>query len=207
MTGPLLTPAARRHAGRMARAIAPAADRLDRRFRALLRQRRYDAAQIRALLAITPAAASRFRSLHRFLEQVKYNGRRLAKLNVPPAEVNEVLREFGGLLGSVLAGQFEPAREQLQLATILTLNDAFYQVREAEAQAFFGLYHAEAEAADLDDLLRRFVRVLTQTFRARAGRLLLQPPEGKLARPLYIERGQPAERLIADPEKIGRAHV
>jgi len=202
----LLTAAARRHVARMVRAIAPAAGRLDRRFTALLRQRRYDALQIRAFLAITPAAASRLRSLPQFLEQVEYNGRRLAKLNVPPSAVNEVLREFGGLLDPVLEGHFEPAREQLQLATVLILNDAFYQVREAESQAFFGLYHAETEAASLEDLLRRIVRILTPAFQASAGRLFLldRPAAGKLARPLYIERGQPDERLIADPQMRGR---
>jgi len=191
---------------RMVRAIAPAADRLDRRFATLLRQHRYNAAQIRAFLAITPAAASRLRSLDQFLEQVEYNGRRLAKLNVPPAAVNEVLREFGGLLDPVLAGQFEPAREQLQLATVLILNDAFYQVREIEIQAFFGLYHAETEADGLEDLLRRIVRILTPVFQASAGRLLVldRPAAGRLARPLYIESGQPDERLIADPEMRGQ---
>jgi signal transduction histidine kinase len=206
LTDRLLTAAARRHAARMTRAIAPSAGRLDRRFTALLRQHRYDAAQIRAFLAITPAAASRLRSLGQFLEQVEYNGRRLAKLNVPPAEVNEVLREFSTLLDPVLAGQFGPAREQLHLATILTLNDAFYKVREAETQVFFGLHHAEIAAAGLEDLLRRFVRILTPTFQASAGHLILldRPAAGKLSRPLYIERGQPNERLIADPEMRGR---
>jgi len=205
-TSRLLTPAARRHAARMARAMAPAASRLDRRFAALLRQRRYDAAQIRAFLAITPAAASHFRSLPRFLEQVEYNGRRLAKLNVPLAEVGQVLREFGALLDPLLAGRFEPAREQLHLATVLILNDAFYQVREAETQAFFGLYHAECEAAGLEDLLHRVVRILTPAFQAGAGRLFLldRPAAGKLSRPLYIQRGHPDERLIADPEMRGR---
>jgi signal transduction histidine kinase len=190
----------------MARAIAPAADRLDSRFATLLRQRRYNALQIRAFLAITPAAASRLRSLPQFLQQVEYNGRRLAKLNVPPSAVDEVLREFGALLDPVLAGQFEPAREQLHLATVLILNDAYYQVREAESQAFFGLYHAETEATGLDDLLRRIVRILTPAFQASAGRLFLldRPAAGKLSRPLYIERGQPDERLIADPEMRGR---
>ena len=205
-TNRLLTAAARRHVARMVRAVASTAGRLDRRFAALLRRRGYDAPQIRAFLAITAAAASRLRSLPRFLEQVEYNGRRLAKLNVPPSAVNEVLREFDGLLDPVLKSQFEPAREQLQLATVLILNDAFYRVREAECQAFFGLYHAETEAAGIEDLLRRIVRILTPAFQASAGRLFLldRPAAGKLARPLYIERGQPDERLIADPEMRGR---
>ena len=56
---------------------------------------------------------------------------------------------------------------------MLVLNEAYYDVRESEAQAFFGLSRAEIEAEDLDDLLRRVVRILTQAFRARSGRLLL----------------------------------
>ena len=189
----------------LARAIAPFADPLERRFRALLRRRSLSEAVIRACLAIAPAAASRCRSLRAFLEQVDYNGRRLAKLNIPPAEVKEILREFGKLLEARLGTRFQPAREQLYLATLLTVESAFHSVREAEAQAFFGLYRAELEAHDLDDLLRRFVRILTRTFHARAGRLLLLEEDigKKLSRPLYIERGSAAESLIADPAMRG----
>jgi signal transduction histidine kinase len=120
--------------------------------------------------------------------------------------VNQVLRELDAILDPLLAGRFEPAREQLHLAIVMTLNQVHYQVREAEVQTFFGLYRAEREASDLDDLLRRFVRILTRTFRARAGRLLLLdgPVTGKLARPLFIQHGKPDERLIMDPEMRGR---
>jgi signal transduction histidine kinase len=206
MTDPLLTAAARRFVARMTRAIAPFAGPLDRRFSALLRRRGCDNRQARAYLAMTPAAASQQPSLNKFLEQAEYHGRRLAKLNVQPDEAKETLKSFGPLLDAVLPGQFEPAREQLYLATVLALNQAFYQVRETEAQAFFGLYRAEAEADGLDDLLQRFVRILTHTFHARAGRLLLldQPARGRLARPLYVEHGQPQERLIADPQMRGQ---
>ena len=109
MPDPFFTPAARRHAMQLARAIAPFADPLERRFRALLRRRSLSDAAIRACLAIAPAAASRCRSLRAFLEQVDYNGRRLAKLNIPPAEVKEILREFGKLLEARLGHAF-PAR-------------------------------------------------------------------------------------------------
>jgi signal transduction histidine kinase len=206
MTENLLTPAARRHISRMLRALAPFASRLERSCRSLLRQRSYDAAQIRAFLAITPGAASRLRTLNQFMEQVEYNGRRLARLNVPPSELNEVLRELGAILDALLAGRFEPAREQLHLAVLMALNRVYYQVREAEVQTFFSLYRAEREASDLGDLLRRFVRILTRTFRARAGRLLLLdgPVTGKLARPLFIQHGKADERLIVDPEMRGR---
>ena len=158
--------------------------------------------------AITPAAASRLRTLDQFLEQVEYQGRRLARLNLPLSEVGELLGEFGALLDTALAGGFAPPREQLQLVTRLALNQAYYQVREAESQAFFGLYHAEAEATGLDDLLARLVAILTRTFRARSGRLqlLAAPPTGKLAHPLYIRHGSRDEQLIACPTMRG-AHA
>ena len=103
-------------------------------------------------------------------------------------------------------GRFAPAREQLRLATRFLLNQAFYHVRESEAQAFFGLYLAESEAADLDDLLARFVRVLTRALGADAGRLWLeeQPLAPPLDRALYIRRREPAERSISDSKMRGR---
>ena len=204
----LFTTGARRHLRLLLRSIRPLADRLDRQFRDLLRQRPYDALQIRALRGITPAAASRLRTLEQFREQVEYHGRRLARLNLPLGEVGEILGEFGGLLDHALAGRFAPPREQLQLVTRLTLNQAYYQVREAESQAFFGLHHAEAEATGLEDLLVRLVRILTRTFHARSGRLQLldAAPTGKLAHPLYIQHGGSDERLIACPTMRG-AHA
>jgi signal transduction histidine kinase len=204
----LFTTGARRHLWLLLRAVRPLADRLDRQFRAVLRQSPYDAAQIRALLAVTPAAASRLRTLDQFLEQVEYDGRRLARLNLPLTEVGERLGEFGGLLDPALGGAFAPAREQLQLVTRLELNRAYYQVREAESQAFFGLYHAEAEAVGLEDLLSRLVSVLTRAFHARSGRLQLLDgrPTGKLARPLYIRRGGKDEQRVACPTMRG-AHA
>jgi signal transduction histidine kinase len=145
------------------------------------------------------------RTLDQFREQVEYHGRRLARMNLPLAEVCEMLGEFGELLARALDGGFAPPREQLQLVTRLALDQAYYQVREAESQAFFGLYHAEAEAAGLEDLLARFVAVLTRTFHARSGRLqlLAAPPTGKLAHPLYIRHQSRDEQLIACPTMRG----
>jgi signal transduction histidine kinase len=201
---PTLSNAARRHQRLLLEAIRPHQERVLRKFRASLR-RKFDVRTARALLAITPSAAAQLRTFASFVEQVEYNGRRLAKLNVSPGAVSESLDEFDGLLAALLAGGFEPAREQLRLATEFSLSQAYYQVREAEAQAFFGLSRAEAEAENLDDLLNRFVRVFTTTFRAAAGRLL---PEyagaAKLRAPLYIERGQSSEKLIADGGMRGR---
>src|SRR6185369_11875876 len=149
----VFTTGARRHLRLLLTSVRPIADRLDRQFRALLRQRPYDAAQIRALLGIVPTAASRLRTLDQFLEQVSYQGRRLARLNLPPGEVSEILGEFDTLLDRALTGGFAPPREQLVLVTRLALNQAYYEVREAESQVFFGLHHAETKATDLENLL------------------------------------------------------
>src|SRR5690242_19414386 len=98
----------------MLRALAADADALERRFRPILRRIGWDAARIRAFLAITPAAAARLDSLGAFVEQIDYHGRRLAKLNANPREVVSALDQFGRLLDSTLNGRFAPAREQLQ---------------------------------------------------------------------------------------------
>jgi signal transduction histidine kinase len=184
----------------MLRQLAPRADQVQRQFRAWLSEAGYEAAHGEMLLAITPAAAAHCPSVNAFLKQVRSGGRRLAKWNVSLSKINRALRRFDQLASAVLEGRFAPAREQLLLATNFLLNRAFYEVREAESQAFFGLHRAEAEACDLNDLVARFARVLVKAFGADAGRLILKeeplPPE--ISRPLYIERGGTGQRWIAD---------
>src|SRR4051794_32255668 len=104
-----LSTAARRHIRLLAHALAPLAARIERRFRAILRDRHYGTARIRALLAITPIAAARARTLGRFLEEVEYHGRRLAKLNAALGDVNDLLAEFGAIVDEVLEGSHSPA--------------------------------------------------------------------------------------------------
>src|SRR5215471_7904887 len=182
-----LTPAARRHTRMLLRDLSPLAGRLERRFRSILHSRRYDAVHWRALLAMTPAAASRARALPDFFEEVEYQGRRLDKLGMPLEAVSALLSAFDEFTGETLAGRHAPAREQLHLIIGRVLQNAYFQVREAEAQVFYGLYHAEAEAAGLNDLLERMVRIVTRAFAAREGRLLLMAPAGRFCCEIYTE--------------------
>lgn len=202
----LFTKAARRHVARLAKEIAPVAAGLERRFLALLRKRRYGAVERRALMAISPCAAARLGSIEKFLEQVDYNGRRLAKCNLSPDTAREVLRQFDGMLEPCLQGRFGPSLEQLQWATLLALERAYYRVREAENQALFAIYRAGAETADFGELSRRLVRLLARAFHARGGGLLVKQLklDRQLRQPLYIERGAPEERSIVDPALRGR---
>ncbi|HXA52956.1 MAG TPA: sensor histidine kinase [Candidatus Acidoferrum sp.] len=185
----LLTSAARRHIRLFARAILPSAGRMERRFRAILRERGYDAAHTREILAVSPVVAARSLSMGQFFEAVGYHGRRLARLNVELDATVALLAEFGQAVDEILGGGHAPAREQLQLATAHALQSAWYQVREGEAQVFYDLAYAEAKAEGLDDLLDRVVKILTRAFGARAGRVQLQDSQPDIER--YSEEPSP----------------
>ncbi len=184
-----------------------------------------DPRQVKALSLITAGAAVRMvaagRSAADFFEQVSYNSRRLAKLNVAPMEVVDALREYDRGLDRVLARRHPQhraalleVRQQLHFRTLLAINHAYYQVREAETQAFYGLLRAEMDATGLDDLLRRFILILTRTFRAQAGRIipLSGPSSGgspiaarilkRLGKARYIAAG-PGEALVVDATMRG----
>ncbi|MEX2264896.1 MAG: sensor histidine kinase [Bryobacteraceae bacterium] len=209
--------------------LAPHAEDLDHRFLARLRDR-FDEKQSKALCEITVGAAagifSSGGSPGEFFEHVEYSGRRLAKLNVPPADVLQALHTYDLLLEPLLRDllpqaydELRWAREQLQFCVVLTLNNAFYQVREAETQAFYELFRAESEGGNLGELLERLLGALVKTFRAGGGFLLLLDPlkrtpvaaapacQGldelprtlltRLARPLYLEaNGAPDEAIL-----------
>ena len=83
MTDPFLTSAARRYVTRLTKAVAPHASRLDRRFQGAAAApgiRRRAGPRISGDHTVRRPPA--FPSLGPFLEQVEYNGRRLAKLNL-----------------------------------------------------------------------------------------------------------------------------
>jgi len=200
LTGPALS-----HLRAMARAVAPGAPALQERFLADMAAQGYDPARRRALAAITPASAALLlsgrRAVSQFLELVEYSGRRLAKLNVPPSEAARALHRSDRLLAREVEDRFAPAREHLQLATILTLNHAYFEVREGETQAFYGLAHAEAESRDLTELLHRFARVLARAVHARAASLSLldRLPAARRQARFLSGRARPLDARIAQP--------
>lgn len=140
-------------------------------------------------MALTTGSAAKILASGRpplkFIEQVEYNGRRLAKLNLAPSNIVEALQEYDRLLTPVLRkrlpseyANFQWVREQLHFCVILTLNNAFYQVREAETQAFYELFRVELESRNLDELLNRFLQTLLQVCQADSGHLYLLNESG-----------------------------
>mgnify|MGYP003330669183 CR=1 FL=1 len=116
---------------RLASSLEPHLDKLDRRFAAVLKKQGVTARQCTSLLEISPGAAARILSSGRpaihFLEQVEYQGRRLAKLNLNPSAVMAALEQYDILLTQVLrsaegATDLAWAREQLSFCIVLSLD-------------------------------------------------------------------------------------
>lgn len=199
------------HLQRLAVLLKPHADKIDRRFLNRLRALEFHPKQRIALAAITPGAAARILANGqpplKFIEQVEYNGRRLAKLNLPPSAILEALQEYDKLLSPLLASltpkedsNFQWVREQLHFCVILTLNNAYYQVREAETQAFYELFRIELESRNLEELLRRFLESLVHVCRADAGRLYMLNEDASV---WDLRAGTPKPGQFAVPNRPG----
>jgi len=196
---------------------APVSAKADRRFQGMLKTKRLHARARSALMAITVGEAARLfasgRSAQDFLEQVEYNGRRLAKFNLSPTEVTQLLGHYESFLhaaGNRIKGwrgqELRWVGEQLHFAVILTLNNAFYQVRESETEVFYEMYRAEAESGDLDQMLQRFLGTLLRFSRAEEAHLWLwSESEGRWLRHASARfSGEPAQPGAARDVKAGR---
>ena len=230
----------REHLRRLSQELLPYADDLERRFEIRLKALKYQQKQRNALSAITLGAAARIlaggKAPLSFIEQVEYNGRRLAKLNLPPTAILAALMEYDRLLAPTLRGllpgeeaNLQWVREQLHFCVILTLNNAYYQVREAETQAFYELFRVELESRNLQELLHRFMEALVEVCAADSGHLYLLedsrewvrqvgfPDDGAKRRvrntaalkraistPRYIERTTAGDQPLLDPAWQGK---
>jgi two-component system sensor histidine kinase UhpB len=116
----------------MLQAMAPHAETLERKAASRLRRFSRDATE--AILSILPTAAARSASLDSFFVQVERRGREMARRGVAPEHATAALREFDARLAEASEGRYEPAREQLQLATTFALYRAFYASREEEVR-------------------------------------------------------------------------
>ena len=144
----------------------------------------FDRPRIAALIASHIIAATRFlinrRTLTRFFREVDIDGRCLARLNVAPEDVNRALKICDEVIDTAVAdSEFTWAREQLTFCTILALNHAYYEVREAEARAFYELLHIDVQSSDVDVLYRRFVEAMANSCGAAAGHVFVLSEDGR----------------------------
>ncbi len=199
------------HLQRLAVLLTPHTDRIERRFSNRLRELGFEPKQRLALSGITPGAAARILARKqpalKFIEQVEYNGRRLAKLNLPPSAILEALQEYDRLLSPVIESlaqeehaNFHWVRDQLHFCVVLTLNNAYYQVRETETQAFYELFRIELESRNLGELLRRFLESLVHACRADSGRLYMLNED---ASAWVLQAGSPTTPSLTVPNRPG----
>jgi len=200
---------------RLARRLQPHLSSLQAELARRLRESSYDARQRKALEAISSLAAARIlaagRPLAAFFEQVDYNGRRLAKLDLTPTQILRELRSSGRRLDGWLARsspeeaeQLSWARRQLEFATALALNNAFYQVREAESAAFHALFQAELAAHSHSELVLRCLQTLVAWSRAEAAWLLLRAPDHRAWFRAGVWPGHSSRRRLELPREVER---
>lgn len=189
----------------LAQWLSPLSDGLEKQFADRLKVLRFEKRQIQALIAITTGTAARVlgpakgsrKSMLEFLEQVEYSGRRLAKLNLPPGGIQQALQEYDRImlplierLGATRAAEFRWANEQLHFSVLLTLNNAYYQVRENETQAYSELFRIELESRGLHELLRRFMTTLASLYRADSACLFFLDKNDQVLVPMaYVGSG------------------
>ncbi|HSM79899.1 MAG TPA: sensor histidine kinase [Bryobacteraceae bacterium] len=173
---------------RLAEFVFPHAQRLEQQFLRSLRRMRLDEKAVSAISKLTAGAAATLLAggwrIDDFFEQVEYNGRRLAKLKVPPKRAAEALEKYDAMVSNLLAPQEDVAwvLGQLRASVLLTLNTAYFQVREAEGEAFFALFQAELLSRNPDDLLARFLEALRSYCRSDAARAYLLVRDGNASR-------------------------
>ncbi|HWR53596.1 MAG TPA: GAF domain-containing sensor histidine kinase [Bryobacteraceae bacterium] len=218
----LLSPEVGRTLAALVRAVTPSFEREFLRNAGPLKP-----LQKRALAAVTPGAAIRLLAaggnLSDFFEQVEYNGRRLAKLDLPPAEVLGPLREYARRLDALARDKAcQAACEQLNFAILLTVSNAFHQVGEAETAMFSGLARAELDARAVPELLESALAVVARYSRADEARFYRFDESGGVRlvsasptasgfrvrgaagiwRPRYLD-GKDC-RMVLDPDWCGR---
>lgn len=169
---------------RLAGFVFPHTERLNEQFLRRLKRMNFDDKTVAALLKLTAGAAAGIltggHDIGGFLEEVEYNGRRLAKLNVPPTRASTALEEYDAIMLAALKPPADVvwAIGQLRSNMLLVLNDAYYQVREAEAETFFALFQGGLLSQNLDELLTCFLDVLQRYCRSDLACAYLAAPGG-----------------------------
>ena len=143
--------------------------------------RKPDAACLKALAALNlgrNAGLVCHGECDKYFENIEYHSRRLAKFGITADAAAASMESYRAALRERLrpSSETEAALCQLVFQTKFALHHAYYQVRDAEAQAFYDVFRDHLEALTLVELNERVLRTLMRTFRADVGVLLLRGP-------------------------------
>ena len=116
-----------------------------------------------------------------FLQNVAYFGARLAKLEVDTRAVARSLEIYQSLLDSHLRELFADrqveataALESLNSAAFVALSGSYFDSKSAESAALLSVMEAEHTSANVSVLFRRVLEIVTTTFGANNGALMLR---------------------------------
>jgi len=147
----------------------------------------FDAAVLGVLERVGIAAALRLcrdGQYDALYENLTYCGTRLAKLQVDTRAIARSLDLWQQVsepyLDRLSPEQRSHARATLDIlssAIFVTLSGAYFDTQKKESAAMVAVLDCELAAASLDALLRRVLQIVTQTFNAPVGILLLRDPE------------------------------
>jgi signal transduction histidine kinase len=192
---------------RLGAKLGPLAATVEKRWRRKLKSvfaANLDKSKLRALASINPGSWCGLLAegrLNAALEQVDYHSRRLAKLDVPPNSVVASLKAYEEALTPDLKKLF-PKDFRSQLSSLdhlyfcikLTLNNAYYRVRDMEAQAFYDVFQDQLQSLSVQELMGRVLETLMRTFSAQAGVILLR--EGR-SRKLTVQAWKGVDETLA----------
>lgn len=168
----------------LSRMLKPRLASLEKTFDSRLKQEGFNKAEREALAKISPLAAVRLlggrsTDIHRFFASLSAAGQQLARLNVAPGQITGALHICNQVIATAAGKEFAEAREQLGYSTILALNQAYYDVREAEAKTFYNLFQIELQSSNVDFLYRRFIESMAESCGAAAGHLFVAGDDGR----------------------------
>ena len=160
----------------LSRVLNPHLDKLEHRYEKALQAAGINAPLRGLLRSITPLHACRMvqkrKPLDAFFQQVTATGTDLANRNVTPDELIRALQICDELIAAAFPdGVHECRRQQLNFCTMLALDRAYFDVRDAESQALHRLFHIEIESPHVDVLYRRFLELMTEMCGAEAAHL------------------------------------
>jgi signal transduction histidine kinase len=161
----------------LTRGLGPLAEKVDALFEANLRRDKVIVAHRELLAEVSPGGL--VNSLRKSKDPLVFFGRvhnagvKLAKWNFPPAGLVAALQLYEDAVDRKAPdlSRLRGVREQLSFCTLLTLNDAYYRVREAETRKLEELFQLEVQAPDPQTLSARYMEALAGFLEADAASL------------------------------------
>jgi signal transduction histidine kinase len=120
------------------------------------------------------------------IENITYQGRRLAKLGVSEEKIAASLKLYLQAARSLLKKQSSKlsdteeivsALEQLQLVEMMVALQSYSRIENEELETLISVMDADLTTEELDDFLRRLLALSTRTMHATSGQLVLVEEE------------------------------